>query len=167
MKTITKQFKRIGLLFLLIFSLNIYAQNETNISGIFVRVYNMEGKKINKGYFQLISDTILGLKKEQKIAQINVTDIGFIKTKRSAGHNVLIGSAIGGGTLAGLGAATADPDAWIFGYTAGEGFVAGAILGGSAGAAIGGITALFKNTSTYLINGSLANLKLFAESIAK
>jgi len=47
MKTIKNQIKTIALFFLLIFSINNYAQSETDNINIFVRVYNMEGKKIS------------------------------------------------------------------------------------------------------------------------
>ncbi len=164
MKTIVKQIKVIALLSVLIFSLNMTAQDETENSGMFIRVYNMDGKKISKGNFTFINDSVLGIKRDNKLVQIQITDIGSIKTKRSAGHNVLLGSAIGGGSMAILGAASADPDSFL-GWSAGEGIAAGIILGAPVGAAIGGITVLFKNPNTYVIEGDIVKLKLFADSI--
>ena len=66
-----------------------------------------------------------------------------------------------------LGVASAEPDAMIFGYSAGEGAAVGVLLGAPAGAVIGGITALFKNSSTYIIDGDLVKWKAFSEMILK
>ena len=167
MKTLKKQIKTMTLFFLLIFSINNYAQSGTDNNNIFVRVYNMEGKKISKGHVLFAIDTLLKLKKGNKIAKINVSDIGYIKTKRSEGNDVLIGSVIGASSMAILGGASAEPDAMIFGYSAGEGAAVGVLLGAPAGAAIGGITALFKNSSTYIIDGDLLKWKAFSEMILK
>ena len=166
MKTIKKQIKTIVLLFVLMFGTNIYAQKETINTGAFVRVYNLESKKINKGKLISASDTLLTLKRNSKFIYIASKDIGYIKTKHSAGNNILMGSIIGGVSMAILGAASADPDAWILGYTATEGAIAGALFGGTTGAAIGGITILFKNSKTYMINGEESSWKIF-QQIAK
>lgn len=149
----------------LLLSLNIWAQDALKNTNIFVRVYDLQDNKIGKGKIHSFSDTSLQLYRKGEPVEIPVSNIGSIKTKRSAGNNVLYGAVTGAGTMAVLGAATADPDAWIFGYTAGEGAAAGAFLGGTAGAAIGGITILFKNPKTYEINGDQSKWKIFRESI--
>ena len=164
MKTLKNQIKTMALFFLLIFSINNYAQSETDNINIFVRVYNMEGKKISKGHVLFAIDTILGLKKGNKIAKINVSDIGYIKTKRSEGNDVLMGSVIGASSMAILGAASGGPDSF---WTVGAGAAVGVLLGAPAGAAIGGITALFKNSSTYIIDGDLVKWKAFSETTLK
>ena len=167
MKTITHQWKGILLLFLLLFSLSSYAQDNTQNVEEFVRVYNLEGKKIGKGKISFINDTIIRINKAGRNESIEIKDIGLIKTKRSAGHNVLIGSSIGGTLLAIMGGASADPDAWVLGYSTEEGVLGGALIGGVGGAAVGGITALFKDSNTYIINGDLEKLKLCIEMISK
>jgi hypothetical protein len=149
----------------LILSINVCAQNEFENTNIFVRVYDLEGKKIGKGKILSISETSLQLYRKGESVKVMINGIGSIKTKHSAGNNVLIGAATGATTMAILGAATAEPDAGILGYTAGEGAAAGALLGGIAGAAIGGITILFKNSKTYEINGDIAKWKVFIEMI--
>ena len=164
MKTMAKQINILTVLSVLIFSLNMTAQNETEKSGMFIRVYNMDGKKINSGKFLFTNDSVLGIKRGNKLDQIQITSIGSIKTKRSAGHNVLVGSAIGGGFVAILGAASSDPDSFL-GWSAGEGIAAGFILGAPVGAAIGGITTFFKSPNTYIIEGDIVKMKLFADSI--
>lgn len=167
MKTIKKQIKPVMLLLVLVLSTNIYAQKETVEKGMFVRVFNLDGKKINKGHVAFVVDTLLGLKKNGNDVEINVKEIGIIKTRRSAGHNILVGSAIGTTTGAILGVASADPDAWIFGYTAAEGATGFGLAGALGGAAIGGISIAFKNSKTIIINGDLAKFKIFKDTLVK
>jgi len=163
-KTIKNQIKTMALFFLLTFSININAQSATQNNKIFVRVFNMEGKKIGKGHVLFAIDTVVGLKKGNKIAKINVSDIGYIKTNRSEGNDVLMGSVIGASSMAILLAVSGGPDSF---WTVGEGAAGGVLLGAPTGAAIGGITALFKNSSTYIIDGDLVKWKAFSEMILK
>lgn len=151
----------------LILSFNIYAQDGFKKANIFVRVYDLQGKKIGKGRIGSITDTLLHLNKDKESLKIPVRSIGLIKTDRSAGNNVLVGAATGATAFAILGVATSDSEDTWFGYTAGEGAAAGAILGGIAGAAIGGITVLFKNSKSneISINGDELKLKAFKELI--
>jgi hypothetical protein len=150
----------------LILSINVCAQDELENPNVFVRIFDLQDEKIDKGKILSISDTSLQLYRKGESVRIPVSSIGLIKTKRSAGNNVLIGAATGAATMAILGIATADPDiVWMYGYTAGEGAAGGALLGGTAGAAIGGITILFKNSNSYEINGDELKWKAFKEMI--
>ena len=167
MKTLIKQIKILALAMALIFSMEAYAQKEAKTHNVFLRVYNLEGKKISKGSVIFINDTLLALKDSSDKTAISMKDIGYIKTKRSAGHNILIGSAIGTATGAILGAASADPDAWIFGYTAAEGATGFGLAGALGGAAIGGISIAFKNSKTFTINGDQQRWKAFKQMINK
>ena len=151
----------------LILGINVCAQNAYENTNVFVRVYDLQGNKIGKGKILSISESSLQLNRKRESVEIPVSSIGSIKTKRSAGNNVLIGAVTGATTMAILGAATADPDAWICCNTAAEGATAGALVGGTVGAAIGGITILFKNSKSYEINGDKAKLKAFKEMIIK
>jgi hypothetical protein len=149
------------LILLISFSYNLSAQKST-----FVRVYNLTGQKIYKGDVHMVTDSSLQLKVKSTPIDIPVQKIGSIKTKRSAGHNILIGSIAGASSMAIFGAATADPDEFL-GYTAGEGAAAGILIGAPPGAVIGGITALFKNSRTYLIDGDIMKWKAFQKSISE
>jgi hypothetical protein len=148
---------------ILLISLNykLSAQKST-----FVRVYNLTGQKIYKGDVLMVTDSSLQLKGKSTPMNIPVRDIGSIKTKRSAGHNILIGSIAGASSMAIFGAATADPDEFL-GYTAGEGIAAGILIGAPPGVIIGGISALFKNPDTYLIDGDILKWKVFQKSISE
>ena len=166
MKTLNKLIKLMTLLLCLILSVSINAQNETTKNNAFVRVYSTHGNKISKGYIIFVNDSILKLKNNSKYEILNFKDIGYIKTKRSAGNNVLTGASIGAATGVILGITTADP-AWIFGYTASEGAAMGAISGGVSGAAIGGITILLKNSKTFIIGGDESKWKTFMQIMNK
>ena len=165
MKTLLKQIKILAMAIVLIFSISAYAQKEAKTHNVFLRVYNLEGKKISKGPVVFINDTLLGLKNGSDKTAIRMKDIGFIKTKRSAGNNVLIGAASGATLGVIIGVSTADPDAWIFGYTAGEGAALFGSIGALGGGAIGGLTSLLKESETYIINGSEVNWNSFQKLI--
>src|ERR1044071_4020910 len=94
--------------------------NTSAQKAIFVRVYNLAGKKIARGTVFAITDTSLQIKGEKSLPAIPVSNIGSIRTKHSAGNNILIGSLLGTSTMAIIGTATANPDEFL-GYTAGEG----------------------------------------------
>jgi hypothetical protein len=113
----------------------------------FVRVYDLAGKKINKGHVRGVTDTTLLF----KAGSMRVQDIGSIETKHSVGNNVLIGSLVGMTTFAIIGA----------GYAEADGAAAGAAGGLVWGALIGGLTGAFKNSKKYFINGDTTNWKTF------
>ena len=123
---------------------------------IFIRVYDLKGNKIGKGHVLSVTDTSLSLKEKNVI--FRVSTIGSIRTKHSAGNNILIGSVIGTTTLAILGAASGGDNSY---FTSGEGAALGPVIGLPLGAAIGGITVLFKNSKTYIINGDSTRWKEF------
>ena len=154
--------KILTVVLLISFGFNVFAQKT-----MYVRVYYFEGKKINKGHVVMVTDTSLHLKRDTATVNIPVKSIGKIKTKRSEGNNVLVGSLNGVVTAAIIGAASADPDAMILAFTAAEGAAIGAIFGLPAGAAIGGLTILSKNSESYLINGDLTNWKEFQSGAAQ
>ena len=149
-------------LLLISFSCTILAQKQ-----LFVRVYDLSGKKIYKGDVYATSDSDLSLVGNKTPVNIPVSTIGTIKTKHSALNNVVIGSVTGAATIGIIGAASADPSAEILGYSAGEGAAAGALIGAGAGAAIGGLTALLKNSKKFLINGNLSNWKAFRSFLSE
>jgi len=147
----------------LILGINVCAQNGFENTNLFVRVYDLQGNKIGKGNILSISESSLQLNRKRESVKIPVSSIGSIKTKHSAGNNVLIGAVTGAATMAFLGAVTGDG----YFYTAAEGGAGGALVGGTVGAAIGGITILFKNSKFYEIDGDKAKLKAFKEMIIK
>ena len=118
----------------------------------FVRIFDANGKKTHSGFLMQTTDNSIFIIQKEKSVEVPISQITTIKLRRSFGHTVLITSLIGGVSLAILGAATADPDALIFGYTAGEGFSSGLLLGVGSGAAIGSIIAGTRNRPIFKIN---------------
>lgn len=159
--------KNLVLILALVLGMSLSAQTEPEFNGPFVRVYGLQGEKIGKGKILSFSDSRLQLKRNNRIKEFSIKNIGSIKTKRSAKSNLLIGAAIGAVAGGIAGADSADPDSWIFGYTATEGALGGAIIGGGAGTVVGGITALFKNPETFEINGDPVKWKEFTSTILK
>ena len=149
----------------LVLSTTIYAQERNEKTYPFVRVFDQLGQKINKGHIVSVDNTTLFLKSHNQSVGISYLEIGIIKTKRSAGNNVLMGATIGGAAMGILGAATADPDGWLFNYSAGEGFAMGTIFGGTAGSVLGAATIPLKNSKTFIINGDINNWNAFRESV--
>lgn len=143
-------------------SLSIHAQYGAEKNTVFIRVYNLEGEKINKGKVLAVTDTILQLEGKNGMVDIDVRTIGLIKTKRSEGNNVLIGSLVGLTTLAILGATQGGSDEW---FSSSDLAVGGGFVGAVIGAATGAITVPFKNSISYIINGDKLKWKKFQDMI--
>ena len=156
--------KNVFLTLILLLGMYAYAQNETKPSKVFIRVYNLQGKKIAKGSNYTISETSLQFHKKDRLLDIPASEIGSIKTKRAAGNNLLVGAGTGATALGILGAATGNSGG-IPSYTPAEGAATFAAVGAIAGAAVGGITLLFKNSETYPINGDAGNLRVFKDRV--
>ena len=75
------------------------AQELLKNSKIFVSVYKNEGQKIAKEKILNTTDDALILKKGSS----STADIMYIKTKKTNGHNVLIGGVAGARFVLGLG----------------------------------------------------------------
>ncbi len=160
------------MLIALIINATSYGQTENNNKQMFVRIYNMDGKKINKGRIVFVRDSLLGLKRDSKTFEIKVTDIGFMKTKRSAGHNLLMGVAIGATTFSAISVASIDPNDSDFIFdetpdTFGDAMIGGVVLGGIAGGVIEAITIPFKNSKTFLINRDVHKWKAVQQMVIK
>lgn len=118
----------------------------------FIRIFDETGRKTYKGYLSDVSDSSVTIRRSEKITEIPITKITTIKLNRSLGHTVLMGTLVGATSFAILGAATADPNAWIFAYTAAEGAFAGAVFGGLAGSGFGSIIGSLANKPIYHVN---------------
>lgn len=158
----------------LILTINVCAQNRFENAKVFVRVYNLQGKKIGKGKIITISPTSIQINSKlspqlngnRELVEIPVDSIGTIKTKHSEGNNILVGAAIGAVTGAIIGAVTTSPesaDDLFFPISKEEAAVAGVVLGGIAGGGFGAISILFKNSEFYEINGDMIKWVAFTE----
>jgi hypothetical protein len=162
--------KKAILLFSMLMSINLSAQSEIITQKIFVRVYDLDGKKIGKGRVYAINDSLLVLNKNAKKINIYPEDIGKIKTKRSGGHNFLVGASSGVLVGAILGSVNPPTDSsggtftWA-GDSAGDELAVGAIYGLLSGTIVGGISALFKNPKKFIIDGSPEKWNDFVQQI--
>jgi hypothetical protein len=153
--------KKILISIVVLVSMTIGAQEKTSNDRVFIRVFNLEGNKIGAGFIITMSDNELQIKKGKTLKTIPVNSIGSIKTKRSAGNNVLIGAGFGLVIGASAGIASAEPDAFILNYTQGEGALIFGTMGGAIGAALGGLSSLFKKSTHFPINGSIEKWQEF------
>src|SRR5215467_11311318 len=94
--------KALTLLAWLALSSSVYAQKP-----LFVRVYGVHGKKIDKGRILAVTDTTLQLNGKSGPDTIVLQNIGSIRTRHSAGHTIGISTAIGVviGTVIGISSA--------------------------------------------------------------
>ena len=145
------------LAFGLILCLNITAQELPKKSKIFVRVYNVEGQKIAKGKMLKITDNSLVLKKGNRSVAVPLSDIMYIKTKRTNNHNVLIGGS-GGLAFSLFGLSQSNSDGWST-----LGFVVLTPVFVAIGSGIGYITSLFKKSIHYSIQGDPIKWQGFKE----
>lgn len=149
----------IVLLLLISVNCSIHAQTES----VFVRVYDLSGKKIHNGHVLAVTDTTLQLKGGAKPITIPVSHIGSIKTKRSGGNNFLVGSLAGATAMAIFGIASGNDGAFF--YSKDQGAWAGAVVGLPLGAAIGGLTVPLKKSKVFLVDGDLIKWKTFQRMI--
>ena len=162
--------KKVILLLTLLMSINISAQHANKTKTLFVRVFDLDGKKIGKGYIYAINDSVLILNKNKKLKELYVKEIGKIKTKRSGGHNVLIGATSGVVAGAILGSINPPTDSsggtftWA-GGSSGEEFASGLIVGVISGTIIGGISALFKSPKTFIIDANAEKWDIFVKAV--
>ena len=147
------------LIFIIAFFAISSVSNGQNLG--FIRVFDANGTKIARGKVISVTENTLQLRRNGQVIDLPVSDIFSIKTKRSAGNNIAIGAGVGAVTMAILGIASADEDAYIFAYDETEGAMSGLLLGAPMGAAVGGLTALFKVSRTFDIGGAGAKLKQF------
>ena len=133
----------------LILLLTMTAQSQKKT---FVRIFDEGGKKTHSGFLVGTLDSSVIILKSNNEFEIPITQISTIKLRRSFGHTVLVTSIISGTAMALFGMVTADPDAWVFGYTAGEGAIAGLIFGAGTGVVAGSVIAGTRNRPVFNIN---------------
>lgn len=152
------------LILLLSIALANYAQS-TN----FLRVYDKHGKKFAKGRLSATTDSSIILKKETKSIEVPYTIIGYMRTKRSTGHNILVSSLLVGGISSAFVAIASNsskstPTTNNYGYnidlnkyfkpddtSIGLLFL---VSGATLGAPIGGLIGATKKTERFNINGN-------------
>lgn len=162
--------RKIILLLILLVSFNISAQQERKTKKLFVRVFDLNGKKIGKGYFYSANDSVLILNKNKIREELYLKEIGKIKTKRSGGHNILIGA--GSGIVVGVIVGSANQPTedsggnftWA-GSSSGDELLVGMTLGAVSGTLVGALSNLFKNPKTFSIEANQEKWKVCVQAI--
>lgn len=144
--------------------LQVGAQRKT-----IVRVYDLVGKKIGRGEVLVVSDSILTLKNKTSTKEVHLQEIGVIKAGRPSGKNIWIGALAGagiGGIVAGV---THKPseDAYLKSSRTQDILAGSLLIGAPVGAAVGGLTVLFKRKKTFTINADPQNWQVFQEYITE
>lgn len=153
--------RNVLLVMMLFIGAHAFAQEGIESAKIFVRVYNLNGYKIGKGKILSFSDEAIEVSKGKAVMNILLSDIGSIKTKHSGGHNVLIGAAVGAATGIILSLAATD-DSDVDDVIVESTFAtAGGLILGATGAAVGGISVLFKKVETFSIDADPEKFKAF------
>uniref|UniRef100_UPI0040470ADC hypothetical protein n=1 Tax=Polaribacter sp. TaxID=1920175 RepID=UPI0040470ADC len=151
--------KTILCFFTLLLCFNASAQELPKNSQTFVRVYDFDGNKIDKGTIFKITDSEIILKKGKKTHAIHASSISYIKTKRTTGHNVLISAS--GGLLYGLFRLTQSNGSSL--DRAGFAILTPIFI--AVGSGVGYLTTLFKKSKQYSFTGDLVKWKAFKEEM--
>ncbi|MDH7460688.1 hypothetical protein QEG73_05340 [Chitinophagaceae bacterium 26-R-25] len=145
---------------------------------LFVRVYDLSGKKIDKGRVLAVSDSTVLLETVSKTDTISARNIGSIRTRRAAGHNIAIGMTTGGVLGAIFGAIAAQPvynpqsspneppQMQVNVVTPAESAVIGLVTGLAAGALVGTLVTASNRSVKTVINGDPAKWKEFQMMVA-
>ncbi|MES2850199.1 MAG: hypothetical protein V4685_14165 [Bacteroidota bacterium] len=144
--------KIIIFLFAICITSGITAQKKT-----FMRIYDLQGKKIAKGYFAGTTDSTVLLLKEGTITPVPVLSIKSIKTKRSVGHTVLVCGGIAAVTMGVLSLAILGTDDFFEPISKEEIFVTGFASGAGGGTLIGAIAGSLKKSQEFKIDGKQEN----------
>jgi len=150
--------KTLAFVLLLSFAYDVCAQDS-----LFVRVYDLHDKKTHKGRIASITDSSLTLRLRDSLTTVPVSQIGSIRTRRSAGHNLLVGAVVGvaAGTILGV-LASATTDGTFFSDTPASTWILSGAGGGALwGTAFGAATLAGKHSRRYSIDGDPMNWKAF------
>ena len=134
----------------------------------FVRVYPTGPAKIVTGYYGGHTNSAIIIESNHQRVTLNYLKIQNIRTAKTVGHNIFIGSFIGAlvGVITGL-VTHKDPapppvGCWFcfsYGTTQGEDAAAGFVIGSMAGAAVGTVAGLAKKKENLTVAGDFANWK--------
>ncbi len=152
--------KYLLLILFAVFFKQSYAQDSSSTKKIFVRLYNSNNEKIGKGYLLYGYDSLIEIKQHAALNTFPVQQVAYIQTRRSTGHSILTGAAIGTATgviLIGIsaGADTQNSEGTSASFAEALAGVAAPFVG----AAIGGVAATFRKRETIIINGNTEQWK--------
>ena len=124
--------------------------------GAYIRVFDLNGKKFEKGHLVGLSDSSITLVKSGKEIRIPIDKVGLLKTKKAFGNAVLTGSIVGGGVGAVLGVIADGEDGLFDLGSTGEWAAAGAFSGAMYGALVGTVIGAVIKRTVIEIDGNAA-----------
>jgi hypothetical protein len=141
-----------------------------------MRVFQTGTSKTVRGFYAGLTDSAIIIFSHQQSDTIFYSGIRQIKTRRSGGHNILLGvvSGIVAGSITGLATYKAeppvDPNCTLcpfldLSFTQGESTFLGGFLGSVAGLAAGGIISLARKKNTFLVAGDFTNWLLLKKRL--
>lgn len=153
--------------------LTIYFSQNVNAQKTFMRVYQIGTLQTIRGFYAGFTDSAIIIFSHRQNDIIFYNDILEIRTRRSGGHNILLGvvSGIVAGTITGMATykkpapqPPVDPNCTLcpifnyeFSFTQGEAAIAGGFLGSVGGLAAGGIISLTRKKNTFRVAGNFTN----------
>ena len=139
----------------------------------FIRIYPIGSPRVIKGLYLGHTDSAIIIFNKHQQDTISYLNIQQIRTKRSAGHHILIGAILGSvvGALTGLitnkNVPPPDPNCQLcgildysFSFTPLQAATAGALLGAAAGTAAGTIIGLTKKKEILIVAADFQNWKV-------
>lgn len=156
--------KTIIILLLSLLSFNMLAQVSQKKNLRFIRIFNTNGQKIQKGIVQQVTDSTITVKRIDDFYTVHFSEIGWIKTKRSFGHRLSVITGASASSLALIGLVTTkDSNDGLIKLSPEE----MALILGSVGTAYGSLASiiahLFTKKEKILINGKLDAWNIFKE----
>ncbi|WP_422348361.1 hypothetical protein [Flagellimonas sp.] len=148
--------KKLIILGMLLVETTVFAQEPLDTENLFVRVFDLQGTKIAKGFVVSWSSNGLVLLKGKKTTEIPFNNIEKIKLKRAGGHNVGLGALFGAATGAVFGLALGEEEGFFVTSTS-ENMVGFSIVGAFLGSVIGGVSTVAKKNRTIIIDGDIKN----------
>ncbi len=158
---------------LLLFIALCFIQHADAQKKTFMRVYQSGKLKTVRGFYAGVTDSAIIIFSHNQNDTIFYADIQEIRTRRSGGHNILVGVVSGfvAGTITGLATykkpapqPPADPNCtfcplfnYDFSLTQGEAATLGGFLGSLEGLAAGGIISLARKKITFPVAGNFTN----------
>ena len=143
----------------LIFCFSLNSQDDLNVTSekVFVRIYDLQGYKMGKGKIRSVTGTMLYIGRIKNPRGIPIRKIGHIKTKRSGCRNIFVFTAIG------ISITLMNDEL----HTVSDKSIHQLVIPYYAGILVGIVTAIFKNSKKYIINGDLSKWNEIKNIIGK
>ena len=155
------KFFSIAAMMVLFFSFMLTCLGSMAQKNIFIRLYDVNGRKIGKGNLMPGTDSTIQVLHGKQTNMFSISRVGEIKTRRTFGHSVLIGTGVGVGlgTIGLVVAIIGDNSDNINGGEASFDIAVSSFAAPYAGALVGAVVAALTKRETFEINGDAGKWK--------